>query len=242
MWTDADLEAVAHKLDTLKPGEQTALTQALIPAILDRCARDGWFWLRFVQTRDEADPEHSIKPFPVHLDYLHGLWNILTDSQRVVIAKSRQMLVSWGVAAFCVWTARFKPNQAIYWQSQQHNDAVAMVSMPSGGYRGRCQFIEETLEPWMKIPAKFSEGRIQYPNGSMIQALAGGADKVRGQVFSVYVGDEYARQEEQTGVYSTIGPLMQKGAKVFFISTPNGSDNMFCTLYHGHKIGGNGVT
>ena len=237
MSLESDLALLAGKLDTLKPEDHTALTQALLPAILDRCARDGWFWLRFVQTRDEADPQASVKPFPVHLEYLHQLWEVLTTTQRVVIAKSRQMLVSWCVAAFCVWTARFLPNQAIYWQSQQHNDAVAMVSMPSGGYMGRCQFIEEHLPPWMRLGAKFSEGRIQYPNGSMIQAVAGGADKVRGQVFSVYIGDEFARQEEQQGVYATIGPLMQKGAKAIFISTPNGSDNTFATLYHGHPVG-----
>ena len=237
MWTDADLEHVAARLDTLQAEETTALTRALIPALLDRCAQDGWFWLRFVQTRDEADPDRSIKPFPTRLGYLHELWGVLNQQQRVVIAKSRQMLVSWAVAAYCVWTARFHPNQAIYWQSQQHKDAVSMVALPAGGYLGRCQFIEETLPAWMKMAYKPSEGLLQYPNGSMIQAVAGGADKVRGQVFSIYVGDEFARQEEQAGVYSTVGPLMQKGAKAFFISTPNGADNTFATLYHGRSVG-----
>ena len=238
MWTEDDLEQVSAKLDTLLPNEHTALAQALIPAILERCARDGWFWLKWVQTRDEADPDQSVKTFPVHLEYLQRLWGVLHEQQRVVIAKSRQMLVSWCVAAYCVWTARFHPNQAIYWQSQQHKDAVAMVALPAGGYMGRCQFIEEMLPAWMKMEYKPSEGLVQYPNGSMIQAVAGGADKVRGQVFSIYVGDEFAFQQEQAGVFSTIAPLIQKGSKCILVSTPNGVDNHFALLWHGHAVGG----
>ena len=147
------------------------------------------------------------------------------------------MMVSWEVVAFCVWWARFKPNQVILWQTKAWEDAVRMVAMPEGGFEGRAQFIESHLPDWLRLPAKISEGRIQYPNGSMIQALAGGADKVRGLVPSVFVGDEFAHQEEQDGVYTAVAPLMQKGAKVVFVSTPNGASNVFATLYHGRPVG-----
>jgi len=190
-----------------------------------------------VQTRDEADPEVPVKMFPRHLSYIRGLWDVLTNKPRVVVAKSRQMMVSWEVVAFCVWWARFKPNQVILWQTKAWEDAVRMVAMPEGGFEGRAQFIESHLPEWLRLPAKISEGRIQYPNGSMIQALAGGADKVRGLVPSVFVGDEFAHQEEQDGVYTAVAPLMQKGAKVVFVSTPNGASNVFATLYHGRPVG-----
>ena len=236
--TPGDLRALAARLDGLNDTESRLVTEALRDEVRERCRSDGWLWLSFVRTRDEADPEQPVKPFPVHLEYLRELWRIMTGNQRVVIAKSRQMLVSWVVTAFCTWFARYTPNQAVYWQSQQYDDAAGMVSLPTGGDTGRAQFIEEGLPGWLKIPGtRCMEGRIQYPNGSMIQALAGGADKIRGKVVSIYVGDEFARQEDQTGVYTAVAPLMQKGARAIFVSTPNGASNMFATLWHGRPVG-----
>ena len=238
MFDRAQIEKLNAKLATATEAEAGAIIGALRDDAVGRCATDGLFWLSFVRTRDEADPSQSVKPFPVHLDYLKELWRVLSTEQQVVIAKSRQMLVSWIVVAFCVWTARYTPNQAIYWQSQQYDDAAGMISLPTGGYTGRGQFLEEQLPSWLKTSAKFSEGRIQYPNGSMIQALAGGADKIRGKVVSIYVGDEFARQEDQSGVYTAVSPLMQKGARAIFVSTPNGASNQFAILYHGRPVGG----
>ena len=233
---DQSLDDLYRRRDTLTEADWASLAPALTTLALERSAHDGIFWLRFVQTRDEADPTQTVKAFPLHLQYLHTLWKTLATQPRVVIAKSRQMLVSWVAAAFCCWTARFIPNQAVYYQAQQFDDAAGMVALAEGGYFGRCQFIETHLPPWMQVDIKATEGRIQYPNGSMIQALAGGADKIRGRVVSLYIADEFSRQEDQAGVYAAIAPLMQKGSRVVFISTPNGQDNYFCTLYHGRPL------
>lgn len=228
---DAIKEGRVSEKDAAKLYTQTTA------AIKEECNKDGLFWLRFVHTRDEADPNEASKAFPVDLDYVRELWSILATKNSVVIAKSRQMLVSWCLAAFCVWHARSKSNQAVFWQTKAWEDAVAMVCMPSGGFQGRCQFIEDNLPRWLKAEYKPSEGRMQYPNGSIIQALSGGADKVRGKVVSVLVEDEFAYQDDQDGVYTAVSPLMQKGSKVFFVSTPNGSGNCFATLYHGRPVG-----
>ena len=230
------LDKILQRADTLKPKEARDLLSSLGREVNERCAQDGLFWLRFVHTRDESDPDHAVKPFPVHLDYVQDLWRILVRDQRVVIAKSRQMLVSWVMACFITWWARYKGNQAVYWQTKAYEDAVAMICMPSGGFQGRCQFIEDNLPVWMRTPYKPSEGRIQYPNGSIIQGLAGGADKIRSKVASLIVEDEFAYQEDQDGVYTAVAPLIQKGAKAIFVSSPNGAGNMFATLFHGHPV------
>lgn len=228
--TPSDAAALRKRVGQITSEQAVALATA-------QCVADGWFWLQYVRTRDEADSTCAVKPFPIHLAYLKSLWSILVEKSRTVVAKSRQMLVSWEVIAFCVWWARFKPNQVVLWQTKAWEDAVRMVAMPEGGFEGRAQFIESHMPEWMKVTHKVSEGRIQYPNGSMIQALAGGADKVRGLVPSVYVGDEYAHMEEQDGVYTALAPLLQKQSKAILISTPNGSTNTFATIYHGHPVG-----
>ena len=231
-----DLKRLLARVDGLPPAEVRRLLSGLAGEVDRRSAADGLFWLRFVVTRDEADPASAVKAFPLHLEYIRLIWQELATKQKLVIAKSRQMLMSWLMAAFCVWWARYKPNQAVYWQTKAWDDAVAMVCMPSGGFQARCQFIEDHLPPWMRSDYKAAEGRIQYPNGSIIQALAGGADKIRGKTASVYVSDEFAFQEDQEGVYTAVAPLIQKGAKAIFISTPNGTANQFATLYHGRNV------
>ena len=230
--TDAELAALSLAAER----GQISADQA-IQLTLAQCATDGLFWLKWVKTRDEADPAVTLKPFPLQLEYVRELWTVLQSSQRVVVAKSRQMLVSWVAAAFCLWTARFKENQACYWQSQQWDEAVEKVCMPTGGFMGRIQFMERHLPEWMRQNVKESEGRIQFPNGSIVQSLAGGADKARGKTFSLFIADEFAHQEDQRGVFLTVMPLIQKGAKAVFISTPNGTANEFCTIYHGRYVG-----
>lgn len=230
-----ELGLLAEKADGLAGADLQHVYTALTGAAKLRCVEDGEFWLRFVLTRDEADSSASVKPFPLHLGYLLELWRVLSERQTVVIAKSRQMLVSWCVASFAVWWARHKANQAVYWQAQQVRDADNMVSMAKG--MGRCQFIEAHLPPWMRLPVTAQQGRLIYPNGSFIQALPGGAGQIRGNVPSVYIGDEFAFQEEQRGVFTAVAPLIQKGAKAIFISTPNGADNAFASLWHGRDVG-----
>lgn len=230
-------EECQAQIARMAPEQAQQALQVLIPAILAQCATDGLFWLRWVTTRDEADPEHATKPFPVHLEYIQRLWEILVTEQCVVVAKSRQMLVSWVLAAFCTWWARFHPHQALFWQTQQWKDATAMTCQAEGAVLGRCQFIERHLPPWMQLTLKEQEGILTYPNGSFVQALAGGADQVRGKVASIIVEDEFARQPEATGVYTTVAPLIQKGMRLIVVSTPNGTANQFATLYHGRPVG-----
>ena len=224
------------RADSMAPSEAARLFAGLVAGINERARADGLFWLRYVTTRDEADPANATKPFPLHLDYLRDLWGVFNEKPLVVVAKSRQMLVSWVVASFCVWTARSKPHQAVFWQAQKAEDAVSMVCAPEGAQMARCQFIEAHLPTWMRVPVKPVEGRLVYPNGSVIQALAGGADKVRGKTASVIVLDEFAHMMEQQQIYTSVAPLVQKGAKLIIVSTPNGSSNTFATLWHGHPV------
>lgn len=235
MIAHTDLERLLVRLPSMEPAQARQLLLAMTAQIKQKSAEDGLFWLRFVSTRDEADTDRPVKPFP-NEEYAFHIWNLLAKEKVVIGAKSRQMLVSWILACFCVWWARHKPHQGVYWQTKKWEDAVAAVCMPVGGVLGRCQFIEDNLPTWMRVPYKPSEGRMQYQNGSVIQALAGGADQVRGKTISVLVEDEFAFQDDQDGVLTTVLPLSQKGAKIFFVSTPNGSTNAFATIYHGHPV------
>ncbi len=232
------LERVRGHLPTMTPKDAQAALAGVAGQVLARCATDIAYWLRWVVTRDEADPEHPVKPFPIHLDYMRRLIGLLSTEQRLAIVKSRQMLVSWATCAAMVFRARFTPHQAILYQTQNWPDAVKMVAMPGvGGFDGRCQFIEHHLPHWMRQAVTCTEGRIVYPNGSLIEALPGGADKIRSKTASMIVLDEMAFLEDAKGTYTAIAPLVQKGASLVMISTPAGAEgNMFYHLWHGTPI------
>ena len=96
------------------------------------------------------------------------------------------------------------------------------------------RFIERNLPPWMQQAIRDPEGQITYPNGSIIMALPGGANKVRGKTPTVIVLDEMAFLEEAKATYTAIAPLVQKGAQLICLSTPNGgAGNFFYHLWHG---------
>lgn len=235
-----EVTAFLGKLDQLPEHGKRSLLQNLRREVDDRAREDGLFWLRFAQTRDEADPENPVKPFPVHLQYINDLWRVFLTSQRIVVAKSRQMLVSWVLCAFGVWWARYRPHQFIVFQTQKKEDACKMVAMPSTdggiGYLGRMQFIEQHLPHWLKVEVRPSEGSLSYANGSLIEALPGGANQVRSKVPSIIIEDEFAFQEEARGVYGAVAPLIQKAVKFIAVSTPNGMDNIFAEIYHGYRM------
>lgn len=229
------LARVRTHLPTMTTEETHAVLASVAGQVVEQCATDLPFWLRFVLTRDEADPEEPVKPFPINLGYMRRLIHLLRTEQRVAIVKSRQMLVSWATCAVMTHRARFTPHQVILYQTQNWPDAIKMVSMPgAGGFAGRCQFIEQHLPGWMQQTIVPTEGRIVYPNGSLIEALPGGADKIRSKTASMIVLDEMAFLEDAKGTYTAIAPLVQKGASLVMISTPAGAEgNMFYHLWQG---------
>lgn len=235
---DVDPVVLSKRLDELSGKEAKTLLLGLRSEALNRCGQDGKFWLQFVRTRDEADADETTKSFPVHLDYVTQIWDTLVLHNRVAIAKSRQMLLSWIACAFMCWTARFKPNALVILQTQKWEDACTMVAMAGnrgeGGYVGRCQFIESHLPSWLQQKFVPTEGAIDYPNGSRVMALAAGANQIRGKTASLIVLDEYAFLSEAKQTYAAISPLVQKGCKVVVISTPNGAEgNSFFHLWNG---------
>ena len=229
-------DTLRQQVRLLGPEQQQTLLTALRLEHRERCWADGLHWLRFVRTRDEADPGHTIKPFPADDPAIRAIWRELDTKQRVICAKSRQMDMSWIACAFACWWARSHPNTYVCVQTQKAEDAYKLVSSPkSSGYLGRCQFIERHLPAWLQMPGTDEQqGALTYTNGSMIEALAGGADQIRGKVPSLIILDEFAYQQDAKGVYTAINPLVQKGTKLVIVSTPNGfSGNQFAMLFHG---------
>ena len=55
-----DLERLLVRLPSMDPAQARHLLLAMTAQIKQKSKDDGLFWLRFVSTRDEADPDHPV--------------------------------------------------------------------------------------------------------------------------------------------------------------------------------------
>ena len=99
---------------------------------------DIWRWLTDkVWTIDEASQERAKWPDKV---YLRELFAAIDECPMLAIPKSRRMMVTWAVAAWCVHRARFFPNVAVFWQSETEDKAAYVV-------QNRAAYIEDNITP-----------------------------------------------------------------------------------------------
>lgn len=203
-----------------------------------RCAADPLTYARFVRTRDESDPDTAVKSFPIDQPDVRQFLTDVHREQKTATAKSRQVMATWSTCVYMTWLARFHEHRHVIFQTQKWDDAVEKVCMAGasrdGGFTGRCQFIERHLPAWLRQKVTESEGRLTYPNGSMIEALAGGKDQIRSKTPSLIALDETAFLDEAKATFTSIAPLVQKGCKLVMISTPNGAEgNFYWHAWHG---------
>lgn len=205
-------------------------------AIADRrYKRDCWLWLtEQVLTIDEATT--SERRWPAHLDYLHDFVDVLSDPDEhyIAVPKSRRMMVSWCLAAWCAHLARYHSNVLVLWQSETEAKAAEAVDK-------RMVFIEDhLLEPALRRPYKGQRtkdgliGRLTYlPTSSRVIAVAQGADVFRFYTPTVVVMDECDFQGEGHEALVAALPFGEKEGKVILVSSSNGPGRPLATICKG---------
>jgi hypothetical protein len=197
-------------------------------------SKDCWRWFcQMVQTVDEAAVSNetgNVFRWPAHYTYLREVLKVLENEPLVIIPKSRRMMISWLVAAYFVWHARYHENGALFWQSETEQKAAFIVDQ-------RCKFIEEHLyRPEFKEQIKTIKtkqglvGRITYPNGSYIWAVAQGGDVLRTYTATKVMMDECEFQDESPDALTALLPLVEKGAQAILVSSSNGPIGVMAEL------------
>jgi len=193
---------------------------------------DCWAWLvEQVNTIDEAS--RQVRRWPAHLDALHDLIDVLTDSDEHLIGvpKSRRMMVTWAVAEWVHWLTRYYPSVLAVWQSRTETMAAEVVDK-------RIIFAEEHLhEPALRRTADTHRtkdgliGRVTWNStSSRIVAVAQGADAFRSLTPTVLVMDECEFQEQGAAALAAAIPFAEKGAKVVLVSSSNGPGHPLANL------------
>lgn len=175
------------------------------------------------------------KPFP-ELSYIKFLCDLYRDEDLIVVAKSRQMMVTWTYCALLLWQVLFHRAQLCIIQCLKEENANDHI-------QNKVKVLYDNLPDWLKelrpantIKNEFNvtHDKTERGSDSRIKAVQQGADAVRQFTASVILSDEMAFQPEAGEAYAasmpaTIGRGTKRG-KYIGVSTAN-NKNFFWRLW-----------
>ena len=191
----------------------------------ESCRGEGvgfWKYASKVLTED-VDGDGRIKPFPVRLKFLHRVYDELMTHANTWILKSRRMIVTTLIALIVHHGMLFTDLHAgdlfsaIYIR-QSEEDAKFFIRRIAG--------IDARL-PWYMRTHRFdlkNNSELHVAGGGGVIAMHAGGDGPRGEGYTHGILDEFAFQENAERNYQA---LAQNTRRLWVISTPNGSGNMF---------------
>jgi hypothetical protein len=150
-------------------------------------------------------------------DYLRYIALVWESEPLVAVPKSRQLRLSHLMVHCHGWLAMFYPGQRIAMQSKKAEDADALLERLHRGWmemRKRAFWV-----PWPEY--KRIQGRILFPHGGIIMAIAQGADVLRSYTFSAIMSDEQGFQNLAEESYTAALPTISGGGKFTAISSAN---------------------
>lgn len=199
-----------------------------------------WTFLNYVYTKDshetDGDPR---KKLPVaEKVYLQIIFLSMLACPELYIPKSRQMMVSWAIAAYAVWRAMRNPHREVVYQTKKEEDAHGMVTKGrKNPAAGRMDFIMHHLPQFIAdphviggagngvgqltlSPEQTDKNGVPVPwYGSTITAVPGGADQVRGKTLSDYFGDECAFMPDFGETMAAVNPALKGGGRAVCASS-----------------------
>ena len=202
--------------------EALAAAQDFVEELDARYEKDPWAWASEVVTTQDEASGNALK-FPSDREYLHDLFDIFESESLIAIPKSRRVFVTWGVATYLTWRARYKKNQALFIQSETEDKAAFVVDK-------RCTYIEDNLPAALRRPyravrtIKGAIGQLTYDGTrSYIKGISQGRDALRAFTPTIVFLDEVEFQFEGRQSLVAALPFAEKGAKIILVSTSNGS-------------------
>lgn len=191
-------------------------------ALLQRYAQirqDPWVFLeKCVFTLDQADKACPIKSFPCHLDYLRVYTRCWQRYPKILVPKSRRMVMSWTNIALYTWDTLFHQGRFNAFVSKKEEDSAELVKRAEFIY----DHIPQDVIPRDLLPRKKSRyGVLEFPDiNSKIEGFAQGADQLRQFTFSGIFADEMAFWENAQKMYSSAVPTLEGGGRFTGVSSP----------------------
>ena len=221
---------------------------------MERALDDPLYWFtHFCNTYDPHDRRQPIKPFrnvldpehPDYMGYLAELIRVIHEENRLLIPKSRQMLVTWTVVGYFVWESIAKPMSYTFFQARKEGDAGwgsegkdarggGFETVPGLSHLARAKTIFENM-PYkfnLKISCPKEPPQIIFSNGSRLHAVSQDSDAFRQYTATGIFADEAAFQEKARRAFTAAMPVLDAGSKYIAVSSVNGKDEFFYPKVH----------
>lgn len=219
----AAFPAVAASLPLIDIDIQTLRYRAKAKALLEkkkqtsRYKADPWAFLtEQVLTEDPHDNSGKIKPFP-NLAYLERIVRIWLVERKLLIPKSRRMLVSWLFISLHVWLLLFHEHEHIYFAARKEGRDESQGSLE---LVKRAKFVVNNLRSYKVPGTEQKRGRIFCPaTGSEIVAVAEGANQLRQLAATAIFADELAFWEKAQETYAAAMPTIEASGRFTGVSS-----------------------
>ena len=200
-----------------------------------RYAADPWIFLsEAVWTLDQRGSGGGIRPYPGTrlvdpsptcpcslggcINYLEHLVRVWQGSTRLLVPKSRRLLITWTFVALYYWMARYQPARMIAFGARKRGETE---DEGSAELVKRAKFIHDHL-PATCAPRKIRYGfaRLTFlDNNSTILGIAEGADQARQYTFSDYFADEFAFWDKASETTGALLPTLEGGGRFVGVSS-----------------------
>jgi hypothetical protein len=166
-------------------------------------------------------------------EFLKHRWNI--------ILKARQLGISTLTSAYATWLMLFRNDKTILIIANKARVANSMV------YKIRT--IYKYLPKWLKRMAEGDDGnlpidtksKLQFRNGSTVEASSATEDAGRSDALSLLIWDECAIVKERLAkeIWTAASNTLAEGGDCIILSTPKGVGNVFHELWVDAEAGEN---
>jgi hypothetical protein len=156
-----------------------------------RAERDIVFWLRHcTKTRDEQDKENPNKPFPDE-EYIWKTIEVLQREPVTFVEKSRTVMGTWIGCAVLAHEGFTTPQMKYVFHAPDERRAINCIKYVKALWQNST---EELKSRWaLKKPIEMQAQHVfELENGTIFEAIAGGADKIRSAHPTAYMMDEGA--------------------------------------------------
>jgi hypothetical protein len=194
------------------------------------CREDPYHWLtHWAFTIDEHTPEAPFKLFP-DKEYIKIIVKIWLKCKKLIIPKSRQMMISWIMTGLYMHDTQFNRARKNFFQSKKADDADALVARAKIIWDHEPKFLkrfyDEERRKWIDIICNPQVNGAHVYNkleltsiDSIIRGIPEGDEVVRSYVLSGLLADEMAFQPEARGAYAAALPALSNRGRFTGVST-----------------------